>query len=107
MDASRFLLEIVLFCRTRFSMSFPLAATVAISATPVLPSKHSCSNFIWQNQPIFAHQSVGAWVACETCVGLIEGDRWAELTDGLFNVYTVPRHEQLHVREQRRQIHQL
>jgi hypothetical protein len=53
----------------------------------------------------------GAWAACARCAGLIDGRRWAELTDRAFTNFIkqngVPRYAQFDVREQFREIHQL
>jgi hypothetical protein len=74
---------------------------------------YTCKNFFVPRTKtaLFQHESVGAWVACNTCAELVDEGRWSELTDrALINFikqYSVPRYAQFDVREQFREIHQL
>jgi len=74
---------------------------------------YACKNFLIPRTKtaLFQHESVGAWAACARCAELIDGRRWAELTDRALTNFIkqrgVPRYAQFDVREQFREIHQL
>jgi hypothetical protein len=73
----------------------------------------ACRNFIIPRtkSAVFRHESIGAWAACDRCAVLIDAGHWAQLTDRAFRRFRkkhgVPRYEELEVREQFREIHQL
>jgi hypothetical protein len=74
---------------------------------------YACKNFLIPRTKTatFQHESIGAWAACSKCTELIDGRRWAELTDRAFTNFLkqhcVPRYSYFDVREQFREIHQL
>jgi hypothetical protein len=74
---------------------------------------YACKNFLIPRNKtaLFQHESVGAWAACARCAELIDGRRWAELTDraltNFIKQHGIPRYAQFDVREQFREIHQL
>ena len=74
---------------------------------------YACKNFLVPRTKTatFQHESIGAWAACSKCAELIDGGRWAELTDravaNFLKQHCVPRYGHFEVREQFRQIHQL
>jgi hypothetical protein len=42
----------------------------------------ACKNFVIPDMgPAFAHESIGAWAACEECARLIDKGCWSELTE--------------------------
>jgi len=74
---------------------------------------YACKNFLIPRTKtaLFQHESVGAWAACQACAELINGERWAELTERAFTNFLkqdcVARYAHFDVREQFREIHQL
>ena len=44
---------------------------------------YACKNFLIPRTKTatFQHESIGGWTACTKCAELIDGRRWAELTD--------------------------
>jgi|SRR5208337_457121 len=41
----------------------------------------ACRNFMWLERAMFAHESVGAWFACELCADFVDAGLWTELTE--------------------------
>lgn len=72
---------------------------------------YACRNFVWLNHTIFAHESVGAWAACEECARLVDGGKWAELTERALAQFKIihgySAQEERYFRERFREIHQL
>ena len=74
---------------------------------------YACKNFLVTRTKtsVFQHESVGAWAACRACAELVDGGRWAELTDravaSFLKQHCVPRYAHFDVREQFREIHRL
>jgi len=74
----------------------------------------SCCNFLvpWTKTWVFHHESVGGWAACRICAGLIDGGRWAELSDRAFRKFAkghggIARHDELPLKQQFRELHKL
>lgn len=72
---------------------------------------YACRNFIWLNQTMFAHESIGAWAACEQCARLVDEGRWSELTERTLarfkRIHGYTADEEPSFRERFREIHQL
>ena len=74
---------------------------------------YACRNFIIPRtkHAVFQHESIGAWAACDRCAVLIDAGHWSQLTDRAFRRFCkkhgVSRYEELEVREQLAEIHQL
>lgn len=74
---------------------------------------YACRNFMipQTKQMAFAHQSVGAWSACERCSILIDEGRWFALTDRALRrfvkIHRVPPGEEADIRTLLSEIHQL
>jgi hypothetical protein len=72
---------------------------------------YACRNFTWLKHAMFAHESIGAWAACEECALLVDGGKWAELTKRalahfkMIHGYTA--NEESYFREQFRELHHL
>ena len=45
---------------------------------------YACRNFMWLKHAMFAHESIGAWAACEECARLVDGGKWSELRNELW-----------------------
>jgi hypothetical protein len=66
---------------------------------------------MWLKRAMFAHESVGAWCACEICAGFVDTGRWKELTERALAQFK-KKHgysadEEAYFRERFREIHQL
>ena len=72
---------------------------------------YACRNFVWLNHTMFAHESVGAWAACEQCAELVNGGKWSELTERALAAFKriqgCTGDEEPYFRERFREIHQL
>ena len=72
---------------------------------------YACRNFVWLKHAMFAHESVGAWCACEICAGFVDAGRWTELTERALAQFKkkhgYSQDEEPYFREQFREIHQL
>ena len=72
---------------------------------------YACRNFVWLKHAMFAHESVGAWCACETCAGFVDAGRWTELTELALAQFKkkhgYSQDEDPYFRERFREIHQL
>ena len=73
--------------------------------------RYACRNFVWLNHTMFAHESIGAWAACEQCARLVDEGRWSELTERalarLKGIHGYTADEEPYFRERFREIHQL
>ena len=60
---------------------------------------------------MFAHESIGAWAACEECARLVDGGEGSELTERALaqfkRIHGYSRDEEQHFREQFRELHAL
>ena len=60
---------------------------------------------------MFAHESVGAWAACEQCARLVHEGKWSELTERALaqfrRIHGYSADEEAYFRERFREIHQL
>jgi hypothetical protein len=72
---------------------------------------YACRNFVWLNHSIFAHESIGAWAACETCARLVDARKWSELTERALAqlkwIHGYSASEEPFFRERFREIHRL
>ena len=72
---------------------------------------YACRNFVWLNRSMFAHESIGAWAACEECARLVDGGRWSELTERALaqfkKIHGYSAYEEPNFRERFREIHRL
>ena len=72
---------------------------------------YACRNFVWLKQGTITHESVGPWAACEVCSRLVDGGRWAELTERALQKfkekYGYSPYEEQHFREQFWSMHKL
>jgi hypothetical protein len=72
---------------------------------------YACRNFMWLKHAMFAHESIGAWAACEECALLVDGGKWAELTERALaqfkSIHGYSACEEPFFRERFREIHQL
>ena len=50
------------------------------AAAPVF-NLYLCRNFVFHDRPIFAHNVVGTWAACEQCAALIQTEQWSALVE--------------------------
>lgn len=100
---------------TEILMASPFPGRESCDFCSVQPTTqiYPCKNFVIPRNKtsVFRHESIGAWAACSKCAELIDGRRWAELTDRSFTNFLkqhcVPRYSYFDVREQFREIHQL
>ncbi len=73
---------------------------------------YSCSNFVFNDMRIFQRGSEGVWAACSKCAELVDGDRWAELTERACSTFAklhgpISPSDAIRLREQFRTVHQL
>jgi len=66
---------------------------------------------MWLKHAMFAHESVGAWAACEQCARLVDEGKWSELTERALaqfkKIHGYSSDEEPFFRERFREIHQL
>jgi hypothetical protein len=72
---------------------------------------YACRNFMFLKHAMFAHESIGAWAACEECARLVDEGRWSELTERALarfkRIHGYTADEEPYFRERFREIHQL
>jgi hypothetical protein len=72
---------------------------------------YACRNFMWLKHVMFAHESIGAWAACEECARLVDEGKWSELTERALaqfkKTHGYSHDEEPYFREQFWEIHQL
>jgi hypothetical protein len=72
---------------------------------------YACRNFIWLKRAMFAHESIGAWAACEECARFVDEGMWSELTERALaqfrRIQGYSAYEEPYFRERFREIHQL
>jgi len=72
---------------------------------------YACRNFMWLKHSMFAHESIGAWAACEECARLVDGGKWSELAERALaqfkKAHGYSHDEEPYFREQFREINRL